>query len=217
MVDKFPRLDNGGLKWLQQWVDLADNPKLIVIDVYAKVKMQSGDGYEADYRAAAPLQEFAVENGIAVLCIHHTRKMAADDPLESVSGTNGLTGAADSILVLRREAINNGNAVLYGRGRDISECELALCFDETSCHWSHRGNAAELRASKESQEIIDALSHIGEPAGAKAIAELLPHLNTSVVSKRLYRMSDRGEVRKTSYGVYEPVQPVEVSNYYDEV
>ena len=48
--------------------------------------------------------------------------MAADDPLEAVSGTNGVTGAADAVLVLNRGA---KGTTLYGRGRDIEDIETA--------------------------------------------------------------------------------------------
>jgi hypothetical protein len=37
----------------------------------------------------------------AIVVIDHVGKMEADDPLDMVSGKNGLTGAADTILVLR--------------------------------------------------------------------------------------------------------------------
>jgi hypothetical protein len=52
--------------------------------------------------------------------------MQADDPLESVSGTNGVTGAADAVLVLNRDA---KGTTLYGRGRAIEEIETAMRFD----------------------------------------------------------------------------------------
>jgi hypothetical protein len=37
----------------------------------------------------------------AIAVIDHVGKMEADDPLDMVSRTNGLTGAADTIPVLR--------------------------------------------------------------------------------------------------------------------
>jgi hypothetical protein len=37
----------------------------------------------------------------AIAAIDHVGKMEADDPLDMVSGTNGLTGAAGTILILR--------------------------------------------------------------------------------------------------------------------
>lgn len=203
-----PRLDDGGLDKIRAWIEEANSPKLVVVDVFVKVRAQkqgSDGGYEADYAAAAPLQRLAIEHGIAILCIHHTRKMPSDDPLEAVSGTNGLTGAADTILVLKREAINTGDAVLYGRGRDFPECELALSFNDATCEWLHVGDASEFRANKEAQEIIDALKTSDQAMGALEIAEILVGVPIENIRKRLKRMSDRGQIIKISMGMYRPV------------
>jgi hypothetical protein len=52
---------------------------------------------------------------VAIVVVHHTRKGGSEgDPFEKVSGTLGLTGAADTTIVLDRDG--NG-ATLYGRGR----------------------------------------------------------------------------------------------------
>ena len=43
------------------------------------------------------LKTIADEYGIAVVAIHHLRKMDADDPLDQISGTTGLAGSADTV------------------------------------------------------------------------------------------------------------------------
>ena len=75
--------------------------------------------------------------------VHHTRKMAAEDPFETVSGTNGFTGAADTILILDK---SSQGTTLYARGRDIEEIETALLFDKPSGTWLAQGPTAEVRA-----------------------------------------------------------------------
>ena len=53
--------------------------------------------YEADYTAMKGLQSLAMATGVAIVVVHHTRKSGAeDDPFETVSGTLGLSGAADT-------------------------------------------------------------------------------------------------------------------------
>lgn len=215
-VTESPRLGDGGLAMMETWVQETEDPTLIVIDVFVKVRDASAsgaNGYDTDYSAVVPLQRFAAENGVAILCIHHTRKMKADDALETVSGTTGLTGAADTVLVLQRDAaLSKGEALLKGRGRDIPDVEMAMSFNEVTCEWQHLGDASEYRASKEEQEIIDALKTSEQAMGAQEIAEILPDLNTKTISQRLTRMTERGKIRKISYGMYRPVEPVEVSN-----
>jgi hypothetical protein len=71
--------------------------------------------------------------------VHHDRKAEADDPFDTVSGSLGLTGAADTILILKRQT---GGVTLYARGRDIEERETALHFEKTTCRWSILGEAS---------------------------------------------------------------------------
>ncbi len=62
------------------------------------------------------LQSLAMEYGVAIVVVHHTRKGSGDgaDAFEKVSGTLGLSGAADTTLVLDRDG--NG-CTLYARAR----------------------------------------------------------------------------------------------------
>lgn len=215
LATESPRLNEGGLEKMATWVHEATNPSLIVIDVFGLVRDTSAShtsNYDADYAAVIPLKEFAKEYGVAILCIHHTRKMKADDPLETVSGTNGITGAADTSLVLQRDpGLSKGEAVLKGRGRDIPDVEMAMSFNEATCEWQHLGDASEYRASEEEQEIVDALKSFKAAVGAQEIANILPNVTAGTISQRLTRMAKRGKIVKDSYGKYRPVKPVNVS------
>jgi RecA-family ATPase len=91
---------------IREWVKSAPAPKLVIVDVLAKIRpLQTAKGqseYEADYAAIQGLQKLAGEFGIALLVIHHLHKNGSEsDPFDKVSGTMGLSGAADTVLVLR--------------------------------------------------------------------------------------------------------------------
>lgn len=144
------------------------------------------------------------------LCISHGYR------LESTTAAWSLP-AADATLVLKREAINTGDAVLYGRGRDIPEFQLALSFDDRTCQWSCLGDASEFRANKEAQEVIDALKTSDQAMSAQDIEEVLDDMPVGNIRKRLKRMSDRGQIVKVSTGMYKTVQPVQVSNMGDKL
>jgi hypothetical protein len=80
---------------------------MIVIDVFAKMRPANSRNkqlYEIDYEAVGSIQEFAVARGIAVVLILDDRKMGADDRFDAVSGTLGVTGTADVIVILKRTA-----------------------------------------------------------------------------------------------------------------
>ena len=60
------------------------------------VRLGNQNLYSGDYAAAGELKRVADDFGVAIVLVHHTRKATADDPLDTVSGTNGLAGAADT-------------------------------------------------------------------------------------------------------------------------
>ncbi|WP_225138490.1 helicase RepA family protein [Bradyrhizobium yuanmingense] len=74
----------------------------------------------SDDSAIVPLQKFSGEHGLTTILVTHLRKMegSSGGPIEQVSGTTGITGAADMIVVLDRD---EKGAKLYGRGRDAEE------------------------------------------------------------------------------------------------
>lgn len=196
------RLEEGGIEQLREWICSAVAPRLIVIDVFSKVRRSKGaqEGlYDADYLAAVPLKKLADETGVAIVIVHHLRKMAADgDPLDMVSGSTGLTGAMDTILVLNR---GSDGVTLYGRGRDIEEIESAVEFRRDTCRWSMLGDAREVRLSDERKKVIDALRTAAEPMSPTQLADVTEMPNGNV-RRLLHSMARDGEVRKTGRGQY---------------
>ena len=84
--------------------------------------------------------------------MHHLRKQGANDPFLQISGSNGLMGAADTILLLQRQRMNS-TAKLLVTGRDMDSRTLRLQWD--GCLW----NCMEETGSqeREKQEIPDYL------------------------------------------------------------
>ena len=122
-----------------EWLEHHPDARLVVIDVLRKVTPRS-DGrsgaYEADYDAMGALKALADAHSVAVIAVHHTRKTTDEgDVFNEVSGSTGLTGAADAILIAKR-ARNTAEAVLHVTGRDVTEHEYALSWHAESCTWS---------------------------------------------------------------------------------
>lgn len=198
---ELPNLSDGGLDALRSWVVTAEDPRLIIVDTFAKVrptKARDETQYEADYRAAGMLKRLADETGVAVVMVHHVRKMEAEDPFDTVSGTNGLTGAADTILVLKRDG---GGVTLYARGRDIEERELALQFQRDACRWRVLGDAEEVHRSDERKAILDALTGAGEPMTPREVSDVTEH-TYGATRKLLFSMVRDGEVQRIGRGKY---------------
>lgn len=109
----------------------------MVIDTLQKVRQpgENANPYASDYRDITTLKRLAEECGIAILLIHHLRKMNDEDPLNMISGTTGISGATDSSFVLKERKRGSGEATLYCTGRDIEYRELPLRFQKASHAW----------------------------------------------------------------------------------
>lgn len=98
------RIGNGLMEQLGEFADGHDYLKMVIIDTFQIVRTPSSQTiYSADYEDMGALKAFADERGIALLAIHHTRKMGDGDVFNTISGSNGLMGCADETMVLRRK------------------------------------------------------------------------------------------------------------------
>jgi hypothetical protein len=176
---------------------------LIVIDTLERFRptaKTSAAAYSTDYLAISGLHSLAHARGIAIVVIHHVRKMDAEDPFDMVSGTNGLTGAADTILVLKRQA---GSVTLHARGRDIEEKETACRFDQVTCRWTLLGDAEEVHSSGERAAIISALENAGsEGMHISEIMAATERNNRNAADQLLFKMQRDGQLVRIRRGQY---------------
>lgn len=200
---EWPGLDDGCLDEISAWIAAVERPTMIVVDVLAKVRPDASgkdSAYEADYRTLTGLQMLAGHHRLAVVVVHHTRKMEADDPFDSVSGTRGLTGAADTVLVLKRDS-GTPRTILYGRGRDVEEIETAFEFDRDNGTWGIVGAAHEVGRTDERQIILDTLKASEGPLSPQEVSDLTGKSRTAI-RQTLTRMASAGEIVKQGYGRY---------------
>ena len=196
------RADQGGLEDIEAWCASVAKPVLVVIDTLERFR-KPADGkqqlYAADTQAIASLQNIAIRYGVAILVLHHDRKAEADDPFDTVSGTLGLTGAADTILILKRQP--DGGVVLHARGRDIEESDTALQFDRATCRWSILGEASAVHRSAERKRVISALAEAGGPL---SVGEIMAEINLerNAADVLLGRMARDGEIERVGRGRY---------------
>lgn len=157
-----PRLDEGGFDYLNDWLVTwrGKNPRLVIVDTFAHFRPRTTgrqSAYETDTDALRPLHGLAKEHRVAVLVIHHLRKGIGEDWLDTVSGTAGLAGVADSTFVLERKR-GDSDAILRGTGRDIHDLEIGLSFDEKTGLWAlSNSSVSYLEKSTAQRDILDAL------------------------------------------------------------
>lgn len=201
LVHNSPKLSQGLESAISDWLVTHPEARLVIVDTLARVRKQRGknaDSYIEDSQAAEQLQRIAFQHSVCVLVLHHIRKAEALDPLEMVSGTFGLTGGADAVLVLKRSR-GQTDATLNITGRDIEEKELALNFMNGA--WDLIGDAAEYALSKTRLEVIQLLRQSKEPLRPKIIAAELGRSETSL-KMLLSSMLDDGQVIQTDRGFY---------------
>ena len=192
--------------WLERHEGAAP---LVILDTLGKVMPPTAPGesaYQRDYRIGSVLKRIAEQHpGVSLLVNHHDRKAASDD---SVSGTHGLAGAADTVITLSR-ARHETAGVLKVTGRDIPEGEYALTFTPDAA-WQLAGQtlaeaaaaAAKVRATAgvadRTAEIVDFVAQHKDGVRAGQV-----ELKLGKDARRtLSRLADAGKLTRAKRGLY---------------
>ena len=187
-----------------------DHPEvgLFIIDTLAKIRgemKRNESSYAYDYREAGALHKFALDRGIGVFLVHHTRQQTGfktGDPFERISGTNGLIGAADSQLVLYQEKREKGEpAKLSVTGRDIPREDYVITLNENTLLWSMSGTEAEMAGARMEKEFLN--SHI-----TKTIMKLLASIEGGAWKGRPVDLSNISVEYGTGYIINESSQAI---------
>ena len=135
--------------------------KLIVIDTFQKIRAQGMEmSYANDYREVSYLKAMADELGICILLVHHTRKQSDSDRFNEISGTNGIAGSADTLMVLKKDKRTEKKAVLTCTGRDIEDRELELKFNRETCLWEVIKSSEVSDEEKLPQDISQVIAYV---------------------------------------------------------
>jgi hypothetical protein len=200
------------LATIDAWMRRHPDTALIVIDTLGRVMPPAWQGesaYQRDYRVGAALKAHAdAHPGLSIIVSHHDRKAAADDFVDSVSGTHGLAGAADSIMVLirRRQA---ADAVLKVTGRDVPEDEYGLTISDGKSWQASGGSLAaaadRARRRKDAQALSPTMTEVlaavrAHPEGVRA-GDLVERFGKPVYTY-LARLADAGRIDKVERGLY---------------
>lgn len=209
--------------WVGEWLDEHPDARLVIVDVLGKIRPPDGptsNAYERDYAVIGQLKRLADAHSVAVVVVTHTRKMGAEDAFDTVSGSTGLTGAADTTLVLRRGR-GEASAVLHVTGRDVEESEYALTFDSLTGAWTLDGNAlAEAAARADtmrataslgdtSAKVLEIVKASTKAMRAADVAEALDEHDVKKIATYLARLADDGRIHRPARGLYSTVESVE--------
>lgn len=151
---KAPALSEGLTDYLEKYLNERPKTRLIILDTFQKVRdgaKKNEGAYASDYRETGVLKRFADDNGIGLLLIHHTRKgLDPDDPFSNISGTMGVSGAADTLMVMTKKKRADELTKLSITGRDIEQNDYAISRDEKTGLWKrYEDSIEELQRNQE--------------------------------------------------------------------
>ena len=198
-----------------------DEQPLVILDTYAKyravVPRQAGESeYDRDSRIAANLKDRIDEcDGGTLIVVHHTRKMGADDFVETVSGSQGTAGIADEIMKLSRHR-GKTEGLLQVSARDAPEGQYKVRFDADTGRWALDGNtlAEAGEAAREYEQtdntgdmMTSIIKYVNEMRDGVTPKIVDTHfaLSSGTASKYLNRAADAQRIVKNGRGKFAPL------------
>ena len=191
-----------GVYDLEEWLQSSTNPRLVIIDTLQKIRGRGGTAkmegiYERDYNDVGLLQKLAGKFQVAIILVHHKRKAESQDTYDSVSGSVGITGAADSVWILERKDRAEMVGVLDISGRDISDRKYQLVWQEKFGLWTFQGTPQEYTARGNQQKILDAMKDIAKPTGPTDISNVIG-VSKQAISKQLNVLVTEGLIERAA-------------------
>ncbi len=202
IVKRWPSVQDGGVDLLYQWIEKYSDTRLIIIDTLKLIRGKTDSRrniYDTDYEALHPFSELYEETGVSSVIIHHANKRASDDDVvDQVSGSTGLSGAVENVMVLVREG---RQMILKVRPREEEEMDLAVDFNPVLKSFTLQGDAALVAKTEERQNILDVLLKADGPMRPTDIAAITEQKPNNV-TQLLFKMKDEGKVMQPKYGFY---------------
>jgi hypothetical protein len=195
-VTDAPRLDEGCLAFIEQW--MIDHPatRIIVLDTFEAIRpLEKGDrgnsnAFRSDYAALRPLADLSKRVRVAIVVIHHIAKREVDDIFAAINGSYGINASVDNLLVLGQKG---NEVILAAKGRRVRPTERALNWDQDTAQWTDQGEAADVHQSSERREVIGILRDAGQPLTPKEFSERCDR-TYSASKKLLWSMARDGQL-----------------------
>ncbi len=144
-------LDNGFAETLTAILDYNTNIKLVVVDVFSKIRSKRKNGedtYSWDYRDVTVLKDIADKHDVSVVIVNHVVKGEVySDDYDSARGS-GINPAADCIWMLTKDKNSERSGVLKIKGRDVESQEYAIQFDTDNFIWKRYSTTEEVVADR---------------------------------------------------------------------
>ena len=192
---------------IKSFVQEHSDTVLVVIDTFQMIRNGSNDPtYSSEYEELQKLKRLADDLSICLLLVHHLRKQGDRDPINRISGTTGISGAADAVFVLEKDDRRKSDATLICTGRDLEHRELELRFAKESCTWELISDSISNPEKLLPQEMVSFVSFMKETISfSGSNTELTERFNIyaglSMAAKSLKQMMNRWRYELQEQGV----------------
>lgn len=205
-----------GLTYLQTWLTEHPEVRMVVIDLLTNIRppgSKNSTQYENDYHWARSLKDLGDRMDVAIVGVHHSRKAGAEDFVDKVSATNGLSGGSTGVIVITRDRMST-EALVSVTSREFREHEWTARLDDGV--WTFTGDAADARQTDTTKNIVAAVRRLdtdGTGAAGKDVAAELG-MSSSNVRTYLSRLVKAGVLDRQGVGRFSvrgtstPVAPV---------
>lgn len=161
ITTKAPTMDRDVLlDTLAEKLEENDKIKMFIIDTLQKVRKtrmdkESSNAYASDYAEIGQLKEFADDNDVAIVIVHHARKSIDEvDPYSNILGSVALQGVVDTMMVINNR--KQDEIMFYAKGRDIGQVARVIELDDDkkgkTFLWSIVGTPEEQAKAREKRE-----------------------------------------------------------------
>jgi hypothetical protein len=207
------------LETVAEWLTLHhDEDPVVCLDTLGKVMppaLMGESTYQRDYRVGSALVDDVP--GASLIVAHHDRKAESADFIDAVSGSNGLAGSADTIVLLSRPR-HDLAGTLQVTGRDVAEGEYAVRYVD-GCRWELTGadlDAAGREAVKRRSVVglgdrsADVVGFVAShPKGVRAAeVGLALGLDPKQAGTYLARLTGERRLIRSGRGLYMPLESV---------
>lgn len=199
------------------WLD-AHPDGLVMLDTLGKVMDPARNGqttYERDYKIVGDVKKATdAHPGSGAIIVHHTRKAGSGDFMDDTSGTNGLNGAADWTINVKRPRANPDGQLLV-TGRDVGDGDYAVKFDggvwtldgDDLVRAAWQAGAAQassgLKKDSDRARVVALVAEHPEGLRPRDVAERFGWEGKRATNT-LSKLTDAGRIRRMAPGMYGP-------------
>lgn len=128
-------ISSGLEEQIRDFLNQHPDTSLVIIDTLQKVREYDRGSYADDYAVISAVKKITDVRDLAIIIVHHVNKQKHDDPMNELSGTTALGGAADGSYLLKRDKRESNNATLKLMCRDLPEKKIKLIFNRQLTKW----------------------------------------------------------------------------------